>query len=143
MKKAILVILTVFITLGRTEEIVFIVNKSLNIDKADKDFLVKIFLREVDFIDGYEVVPVNLPPNNPLRKIVERKLLKMTREELSIYWNKKYLDGIEPPLVLESEEAVKEFVKKVKGAVGYISSKKLDKDLKVIFKLNYEDEFKD
>ena len=118
-------------------DIVFIANKDIKINKVSKKLLARIYLGKVNVIDGVEVIPVNLPPNNPLRKEVEKELLGMDREELQLYWNRMYLEGIEPPIVLPSQKAVVEFVKKVKGAIGYVEEKYVDKDVKVIFRLKW------
>ncbi len=116
-------------------DIVFVVRKDVNVGKLSKKEIRKILLREKDFVDGLIAIPVNLPPGNPLRKKVEEKVLNMDEEELQLFWNRKYLNGIDPPPVFASEEAVKAFVKKMRGAVGYIDEEKLDDDLKVIFRL--------
>ncbi len=116
-------------------DIVFVVSKDVKVETLSKRELRKILLREKDFIDGYVAVPVNLPPDNPLRKEVEDKILNMDEEELQLFWNRKYLNGIDPPLVFASQKAVKAFVKKVKGAIGYIDESELDEDLKVVFRL--------
>ncbi len=119
-------------------EIVFVINKDVQVDKLPKKEIRKILLKKRKFLKGLKLIPLNLPPENGLRKLVEKKVLGMDREEVELYWNKSYLHGVEPPLVLNSEEAVKEFVKKVKGSIGYISSEKLDEDLKVIYRLKKE-----
>lgn len=118
-------------------DIVFIVSKDTKINKVSKKILARIYLGKVEVIDDVEVIPLNLPPHNSLRKKVERKLLGMDREELQLYWNRMYLEGIEPPIVLPSQKAVMEFVKSVKGAIGYVEEKYVDKNVKVIFRLKW------
>jgi len=101
-------------------DIVFIVSPEVDVDQLSVKDVKKIFLREKDFIDATIAFPVNLPPGNPLRKEVESRVLQMNTEDLQLFWNRKYLNGVEPPLVLSSQEAVKAFVKKVPGAIGYV-----------------------
>jgi len=95
----------------------------------------EIYLKEINFINGVEVVPVNLPAGNPLRKIVEEKVIGLSGEMLRIYWNRKYVYGVEPPIVLSSEKAVVKFVKKVKGAIGYVREENLDEGVRVVYRL--------
>jgi len=115
-----LVLLLVWLTLCGAGDIVFIVSEQVEVEELTAREVRKIFLREKDFIDALTAFPVNLPPENPLRKEVESRILGMEEEDLQLFWNRKYLNGIEPPLVLSSQEAVKAFVRKVPGAIGYI-----------------------
>ncbi len=121
--------------IGWGGDIVFVVSKDVKVEKLSRRDLRKIFLKEKEFMDGYSAIPVNLPPNNPLRVEVQKKILNMDEEELQLFWNRKYLNGIDPPPVFASQEAVKAFVKKIKGAIGYIDESQLDEDLKVVFRL--------
>ena len=55
----------------------------------------------------------------------------MTQEELNIYWNEKYYEGVVPPVVLKSQKAVKKFLQNVEGSIGYLTKDYLDKSLKI------------
>lgn len=93
----------------------------------------RLFMREKLFWgDGSRVVPVNLPPGNDLREAFSRTVLKRNRRELVEFWNEQHFKGVNPPVVLESEDAVKAFVRQVDGAVGYISRSRVDVDLRVL-----------
>ncbi|WP_456393511.1 hypothetical protein [Persephonella sp.] len=136
MKKSIRVlvfIICMFFSLNAHGEVVVVTGKNTPIDSISRQELKNIYLKIKTFVNGHRVIPVNLPPDSPLRKIFQKKVLQMDSEQLNIYWNEMYFHGIEPPLVLSSEEAVKKFVKKVKGAIGYIRRENVDKDLKIIF----------
>ncbi len=129
-------LLLVWLTLSRAGDIVFIVSERVDVESLSAKEIRKIFLREKSFIDAVTALPVNLPPKDPLRKEVESRILGMDEEDLQLFWNRKYLNGVEPPLVLASQEAVKAFVRKVPGAIGYIDEDMLrDGDLKVVFRL--------
>ncbi len=94
---------------------------------------VRLFLKEKLFWkDGSRIVPVNLPPDHDARETFSRAVLKRNRRELVEFWNEQHFKGVNPPVVLESEEAVKAFVRQVDGAVGYIRRDHLDPDLKVL-----------
>ncbi|NPA57708.1 MAG: hypothetical protein GXN94_00285 [Aquificae bacterium] len=116
-----------------------ITGKDTPINRLSKEELKEIYLKIRVFVNGQQVIPVNLPPNSPVRKVFQKKVLEMDDEQLNLYWNEMYFHGIEPPLVLSSEEAVKRFVKKVKGAIGYISKEKVEKGLKILYTIR-EDE---
>ena len=94
----------------------------------------RIYLKRKEFWeDGLRVVPVNLPTDNPLRAAFTSKAVGKPHDSLVTYWNEQHYKGISPPLVLESEEAVKRFVRGVPGAVGYIRKKNMEEGLKVIY----------
>ncbi|WP_457644700.1 hypothetical protein [Persephonella sp.] len=114
-------------------DIAVVTNKALSVSSISKEDLKKIYLKIKIFLKGQKVIPVNLPPNSPLRKVFQEKILEMDSEQLNLYWNEMYFHGIEPPLVLSSEKAVIRFVKKVKGAIGYVRLENVDKDLKIIY----------
>jgi len=123
MKKSFLgVILSIclFFYASFSGDIAVITGKNTRIDRVSKEDLKKIYLKIKIFLKGQKVVPVNLPPNSSLRQIFQEKILEMDDEQLNLYWNEMYFHGIEPPLVLSSEKAVIRFVKKVKGAIGYV-----------------------
>lgn len=93
-----------------------------------------IYLKQRRYWKSVKLVPINLPPDSKLRKYVEKNLLKMDHFQLESYWLRQHYKGVRPPYRVESIESVIRFVKKVKGAIGYIPLSKLDKDLKVLYK---------
>ncbi|MGE0042649.1 MAG: hypothetical protein AB7H88_11510 [Vicinamibacterales bacterium] len=93
----------------------------------------RLYLKEKLFWrDGSRVVPVNLPPDHAAREAFSRAVLRLARRDLVAYWNEQHFKGVNPPVVLESEDAVKAFVRQVDGAVGYIRRDRLEPDLTVL-----------
>ncbi len=142
-----LVILLIFLiwfsfSSGKEINIYVVVGKETDIKVSCED-IKHIYLKEIIFINGIKMIPVNLPANSTIRKYFRKYVLGMDEEEISLYWNEKYYEGITPPLVLKSQKAVKEFLKKVKGSIGYITKKYLDKDLKIlcVIRLNHGKNF--
>jgi ABC-type phosphate transport system substrate-binding protein len=117
------------------EEILIIGNKGLPTDHLSLHEIKLIYLKKKLFIKNVKVVPVNLSPFNPLRKEFNRYVLRMDNEQLVLYWNTMYFNGIDPPVVLSSQRAVVEFVSKVKGGIGYITPKYLNKKVKVLLRV--------
>lgn len=80
-----------------------------------------IYLKKV-YLDsaGHALVPVNLPPGNPLRHAFLHATLRMSDTQMQDYWNRQYFQGVSPPYVLGSQAAVVQFVAKTPGAVGYV-----------------------
>jgi len=113
------------------EKYVVIANKSMK--TLSKSQIKAIFLKKMSLVDDMKLVPVALQARDSLRKNFESRVLKMSFTRLKSYWTKQHYLGHRPPLSLKSQASVKAFVKKVDGAVGYISRKNLDSDLKVLY----------
>lgn len=93
----------------------------------------RLFLKERLFWkDGSRIVPVNLPPDHTARQAFSRAILRRERRELVAYWNEQHFKGVNPPVVLESEDAVKAFVRQVDGAVGYVRRDRMEPDFTVL-----------
>lgn len=100
--------------------------RDLDLD-LDLDTLARIYRRKMLYWpDGRKVEPVNLPAGESLRLLFSRRVLKMEPEELEAYWNQQYFQGVFPPYMLPSEEAVIRFVADTPGAIGYVSACAVD-----------------
>lgn len=71
--------------------------------------------------DGQKIQPVNLPASHPVRRNFSLWVLNHAPEEMEDYWKEMYFQGIQPPFVLASEEAVIRFVASTPGAIGYVN----------------------
>lgn len=82
--------------------------------------------------NGDRFQPVNLPTDNPLRRVFSQRVLGSSPEDLARYWNAMYFHGVSPPHVLASEEAVLRFVTDTPGAIGYVTACKADARVKIV-----------
>lgn len=98
----------------------------------DRDTLRDIYLKKI-FVDkeGHRLIPVNLPPESPLREAFTHLLIRMPDNRLQDYWNRQYFQGVSPPYVLASQQAVVRFVASTPGAIGYVSACFLGPDVHV------------
>jgi hypothetical protein len=89
----------------------------------DRDTLRDIYLKKI-FVDkdGHRLIPVNLPPESPVREAFTHALIRMPDSRLQDYWNRQYFQGVSPPYVLASQQAVVRFVASTPGAIGYVSA---------------------
>ncbi|MFI3155946.1 MAG: hypothetical protein QX199_07290 [Methylococcaceae bacterium] len=83
-------------------------------------------------MEGNHWIPLNLPVADPLRRAFSLALFSMLPEEQEDYWNVQYFNGITPPKVMASEEAILRFVTSTTGAIGYIRKQKVDNRVKVL-----------
>lgn len=104
--------------------------------ELDRATLRDIYLKKI-FVNnrGVAFIPVNLPPNHPLRRAFSRALLQETTNQLQAYWNQRYFHGVRPPYVLGSQTAVVRFVARTPGAVGYVAPCRVDSSVRRILLL--------
>lgn len=95
-------------------------------------FLKKIFVDK----DGQRLIPVNLPAGSPLREAFVQEVTHLPDAQQDDYWNRQYFQGVSPPYVLASQQAVVRFVAATPGAIGYVTSCYVDPSVRVVFELN-------
>ena len=102
----------------------------------DKDMLRNVYLKRI-FVDsdGVKLTPVNLPADSPLRDAFTRTVLHMSERPMQDYWDKQYFQGVSPPYVLASDEAVIRFVAATPGAIGYVASCHADASVRIVMLL--------
>lgn len=92
-----------------------------------------IFLRKkMYWADGKRIQPANLPTDNALRQRFSLRILGGLPESQTDYWNNMYFNGVSPPFVLASQEAMLRFVAETPGAIGYVDACKADARVKVV-----------
>lgn len=77
--------------------------------------------------DGSRVIPVNLPADSETRKGFSKRVLGRLPQDLSGYWNRLYFDGIQPPVVLRTPEAVCAYLAVEPKAIGYMRRDEADR----------------
>lgn len=117
---------------GASPRIAVIVGTSAPRLTLNRDTLRDIYLKKI-FVDndGHRLIPVNLPPESPLRELFTRTLIRMPDSQLQDYWNRQYFQGVSPPYVLASQKAVVRFVASTPGSIGYVSACFLQPDVHV------------
>lgn len=136
--RTVLILCLSFIIGAYALQIAVIANKNFPVSNLNESEIRKIFLKKKMFIKNKKVVPVNLKNNSQIRQLFQKYILKMDNEEYNLYWNEKYFNGIKPPIVMSSQEAVIKFVKNIDNAIGYVELKKVKnrKDIKILKIIN-------
>jgi len=116
------------------DNFVVIANRENIITTVTREQLKRIYLKKRRFWGESKLIALNLPADNSLRKSFEYNILRMNHSQLENYWLKQHYKGQRPPYQLKSVKSVILFVKRVKGAIGYIPASLLDKDVKIIYK---------
>lgn len=118
---------------GADEPLAIITSANNPLSKLSVDVLKLIYLRKKPMDDeGQRWIPLNLPLADPLRRGFSLSLFAILPEEQDDYWNVQYFNGITPPKVMASEEAVLRFVAMTNGAIGYVRKQKVDSRVKVL-----------
>ena len=86
--------------------------------------------------DGRTALPVNLPADSPLRRAFSMRVLGRVPEALESYWGRLAFDGVRPPPVLQSPQAVCAYVAVESAAVGYVPPGAVDASAcRVLFRI--------
>lgn len=113
-------------------------------DAVDKSSLILIYQRKKLFWrNGRKIYPVNLPARSLLRREFSQAVLGASPEDLENYWNVAYFNGISPPYVLQSDDAVIHFVANTPGAIGYIPVCHANAQVKVVLVITANGELSD
>ncbi|MEY4767848.1 MAG: hypothetical protein RL637_487 [Pseudomonadota bacterium] len=108
-------------------------NRDINLSFKE---LQNIFRRKVLVnANGQAWIPLNLTANHVLRIAFAQKLFDQPPEAMENYWNELYFQGIMPPYVVDSEEAMLRFVSNTPGAIGYVLPCHLDNRVQVVANL--------
>ena len=118
----------------RDQTFVVIVHPSNRFAALNRTKLNYLFLRKVSrWPWGAEVQPVDLEARSPAGQWFIREVLHTTEENLEAYWiDRRFTQGINPPLRINNSTAVKAFVASHAGAVSYIPQADLDATVKAM-----------
>ena len=112
---------------GHSESIAVVVGAESGIVDVTLDTLRELYLRRRRvWPDGSRVIPVNLPADSDARQRFSKRVLGRLPQDLSAYWDRLYFDGIQPPVVLRTSEAVCAYLATEPKAIGYVPSHDVD-----------------
>jgi hypothetical protein len=118
------------------ETLAIVVGRTSPVTTVSLDDLREIYLRRRRvWPNGTPVVPINLPPDNPLREAFSRRVLGRTPADLMGYWNARYFEGIRPPLVLLTPAAVRAYLQRQPEGIAYLPLEEVDDSLRVLLEL--------
>ena len=110
------------------EAIAVVVGAESAIAEVTLDTLRELYLRRRRvWPDGSRVIPVNLPADSETRKSFSKRVLGRLPQDLGGYWNRLYFDGITPPVVLRTPEAVCAYLAVERKAIGYMRRDEVDR----------------
>ncbi len=81
----------------------------------------KFYKKDLNWPDGNEVLPVDLPVDSRTRAAFSDAILGKTPEEVQTSWFQRTFDGLTPPAEATSNAEVVSYVKSTPGAIGYVA----------------------
>ena len=101
-----------------------IVNPSVSVTNIKlKELRAMYAMRRVHWPDGSPVNLVVYANDSPLHKVFSKELLAVFPHQLQTRWDKLVYSGrAAPPVKVNDEQAMIDYVAKTPGAIGYISS---------------------
>lgn len=129
----IICIIDSFLAVSSLADVVFIVNSSVTVETVSKTEIKEIFLGDkIVWPDGEEIVLVTLN-SSVTHEMFTRKYARKSKDQFLRYWRKLVFTGkAYSPKSFATEKQVIEFVKRTKGAIGYISDKMAAPGVKVL-----------
>ncbi len=114
-------------------ETAVIVNPA-NGNTVDKGLVEKIYLGKAKkFPDGTAAVPVDQKEGSALRSGFLDAMVGKNESQMKAYWSRLiFTGGGIPPQVMDSDQAVKDFVAKEVGGIGFIDASAVDSSVKVV-----------
>ena len=108
--------------------IAVVVGANSEVREVTLDTLRELYLRRRRvWPDGTRVIPVNLPAESPVRETFSRYVLGRLPRDLVGYWNRRYFEGVQPPLVLQTPQAVCAYLAVEREAIGYVRAAEVDR----------------
>jgi len=116
--------------------IAVIVGENSFVAQLSVDDLRELYLRRSRvWPNGRRAIPINLPPDNPVRERFSKVVLGRSTKELIDYWNARYFEGITPPTVLPSTAAIRAYLAVEPAAIGYVPLGEVDERCRTLLVL--------
>lgn len=90
---------------------------------VSREFVERAFLKKIQrWDDKTPLRPVDLKAGNPARKTFAKQIIRRSERAIRSYWQRQIFAGRQlPPRQVSGDEAVVEYVKRTRGAIGYVS----------------------
>jgi ABC-type phosphate transport system substrate-binding protein len=108
----------------RGDGFLVVVNEQNAVAALPRTVVSRFFLKKVSRWDsGAVALPVDLPPDSPVRDAFSRRVLSKSVSSIKAYWQQQIFSGRDvPPPEKADDAAVLEFVMSNPAAIAYVSS---------------------
>jgi ABC-type phosphate transport system substrate-binding protein len=129
--------LILFAAAGEARAQVVVIINPANTAKIDLQYVKNIFLGKVRvFPEGLVAKPVDIIEGSDLRNVFYSSVFGKSEMDMKLFWSTAIFTGAgTPPKALESERDVLKYVSENPAGIGYVSSGKADKSVKILLSL--------
>ncbi len=136
MRNLVLLFLSLLVIMPCQADIYIATHIKTHVKHFDQHQLAAIYLLKQRFWDDEQpIIPLNMPAQTLLRQQFTQAVFHRSPKMLGNYWNKMLFKGINPPLIQSSEQAALLFIKRVPGAICYLSKRPADNEIKILMTL--------
>ncbi len=129
--------LSLFFPTVSEADIYIITHRNTAVESISRQQLAAIYLLKKNYWDADDstIIPLNLPAQSIIRKRFTQVIFNRSPQMLGDYWNKMSFKGVNPPLTQSSEQAALLFIKRVPGAISYVSQRPDDTLVKILLSI--------
>ncbi len=103
------------------------------IQKLTADDLRELYLRRRRLLpDGTRAVPINWPVGSSERRAFSLAVLGRPPEALARYWDRMFFEGVMPPIVLGSLDAIARYLERDPSALAYLPETAVGDSMRVV-----------
>ncbi len=127
--------LALFLVSQASAGVAVIVSPDSDVSSLTRSQIKSIFLGKIKSLpNGEPAMPVNQSEKSPVYDAFNKKVLGKSSAKVLQYWASRVFSGKgSPPEVLPDDQAVIDYVRATKGAIGYVDSSAASGDVKVIY----------
>ena len=116
-------------------DLVVITHPSRPIELTTSDLRHLFLRRQRYWPDGSPVIAINQTAATPARELFEDAVFGAETSALPGYWNRRYFEGVFPPITFGSDAAVQRYVATKPNAIGYVDARSVDGSVHVALHL--------
>lgn len=103
--------------LGTSWSVVCIKTEGFDITRS---MVKNIYFKTLTRLNARRLLPLNLPASHPARQAFLHEVLGIGFETWDLYYDEMHFEGVAAPQVVPSVEAMKRYLFRVEGTVGYL-----------------------
>lgn len=136
MRALLLVLGLLCASLAHADGLLIIASPEVKEAKISIEQLADIYtLKKTFWNNKIQAVPINREASSVEREEFSQAVFELSTHEMGEYWNRLSFQGMLPPIIQTSDQAVLGFVRSVPGAIGYINADQKPDGVKILLRL--------
>ena len=123
---------------AKPQQILVVVSTANPVESLDLARVRRIFLREqTTWAQGWPIATFLRSSENPIRADFSVAVLGKEPGQMAEYWlNLQLTRGLDPPKICRTSSLMKQYLDRLKGAIGYVYEVELMDGMKVVARIN-------